>query len=29
MRKTWPSLSEIALIVIAIFVVLAFFKGWG
>lgn len=29
MRKTWPSLSEIALIVIAIFIVLAFFKGWG
>jgi hypothetical protein len=29
MGKTWPTLTEIAMVVIAIFVVLAFFKGWG
>ena len=30
MKERYPiSISEIAMIVIAIFVVLAFFKGWG
>lgn len=29
MRKVTISLSEVLLLIIAIFVVLAFFKGWG
>jgi hypothetical protein len=29
MGKSWPSLGEIAMVVIAVFIVLAFFKGWG
>lgn len=28
-QLTWPTLTEIALVVIAVFVVLAYFNGWG
>ena len=29
MKLTRPTLTEIALVVIAVFVVLAYFNGWG